>query len=76
PNTTRGIINIIYNFEDSKPITIKVYNLTGKKVGEYNSTSAGIYSIDLSDQVNGIYMISIQTRENIITKKFIINKGF
>ena len=70
PNPTKQYVNIILpNFSDVK--SISVYNLLGKKVldkSEINKNNL----IDISKLISGTYFISIETNENIITKKLII----
>jgi hypothetical protein len=71
PNPSKGKVNIsLGNFLNSN-IEITVYNYIGSfvKTINYNKLSESIISVDLSDQVQGVYFISVRTEDNIITRK-------
>jgi PKD repeat protein len=53
--------------------TVTVYNLIGEIVISKQVTE-GKHNIDLSNESNGSYFISIATEKNVTTKKIIINK--
>lgn len=65
PNPTNGILNINSKLTINK---VEVYNVLGKKV--YSSTSE---TVDLSEQLNGIYFLKIYTDSEIISKKVLKN---
>jgi hypothetical protein len=53
--------------------TISVFNLIGEMVISKQVTE-GKHIIDLSNEANGSYFVSISTEKEVITKKIIINK--
>lgn len=61
PNPTNGLLNIIA--EDL--LKIEVYDMYGKKVQITNNT------VDLSEYLEGLYLIKVQTTEGSFTKKVI-----
>ncbi|MCF6169783.1 MAG: T9SS type A sorting domain-containing protein [Bacteroidales bacterium] len=68
PNPTKGILHIS-GFEKA---TVGVYTSTGSLVAQYDDFTGG--SINVSGLSNGIYFITIQTDENIVTKKVALNR--
>jgi hypothetical protein len=52
---------------------ITVYNIIGKVVS-VKQTSASSQTIDLSNEANGSYFITIKTDKETITKKVIVTK--
>ena len=84
PNPTAGVIHI-EAAADMKVSAIRVYDITGSLVIEYNNLPQFIrgegglkgrdhFRIDLSNQPKGTYMISIQTAREIVTTKVNLNK--
>jgi uncharacterized repeat protein (TIGR03803 family) len=69
PNPTADIINVQGQFENAQ---IKIYDVLGKSVYQNNSASSTL-QIDLSNQPNGIYFLSIQTSEGTVNKKIVIS---
>lgn len=65
PNPTTGLLNI--NMKDSKA-SIKVYNLSGELVFSSENVS-GYYSVDLSGQSNGLYLLKVKTEQESISQK-------
>ncbi|WP_178984419.1 aryl-sulfate sulfotransferase [Winogradskyella helgolandensis] len=65
PNPTKGQIKIESKTTINK---VEIYNVMGKKV--YTTT---LDTLDLSEQVNGIYFLKIYTDTNITSKKLIKN---
>ena len=63
PNPTRNVIKIESNETIDK---IEVYNLLGSKVGQFYNPS-----INLSKQLDGIYLLRIYFQNTIINKKVI-----
>lgn len=71
PNPTTGLINI--EFENGE--FLEVYNLLGEVV--LNETIAAdqfLVSLDLTDNPNGVYFVSIKTNDKIFTKKILLSK--
>jgi hypothetical protein len=71
PNPGSGLFNL--NFHNSSKALISVFDITGKKILEKETTS-GQQSIDLSSHPNGSYFVTVKTEKELITKKIIIAK--
>jgi len=63
--------DIIFTKSDEDIRQIKVYNISGQLM--LNVTSDKIESVDTSNLINGLYIMSIETEENVYTEKFIKN---
>jgi len=68
PNPTNGIINL--DFADNNIQKLVVYDMSGKMIIE-KAEIQQTQSIDLSSFKNGIYIISIQTDNEVFTSKII-----
>ncbi len=68
PNPTKGIVNL--ECEGNNVQSVKISDTTGKNVFEKNRIHKQ-ESIDISKLKNGIYIISIQTIDGVITTKII-----
>ena len=73
PNpTTNGIVTLdIANLSGKTAIT--VYDIIGNNIFS-TETSSAQQLIDLSNQANGSYFVSIKNAKEVITKKIILNK--
>jgi type IX secretion system substrate protein len=74
PNPSNGIYSIIYSNKTNQKSTLEVINVLGQIV--YSKMLAGNGSnisetINLSDQANGIYLITINNGTEVITKKVV-----
>lgn len=71
PNPTKGIVNISLGNFASKSIEITIYNYIGTVVKSIvvNNLADDKIALDLSDQAQGIYYISLKSENNIITRK-------
>ena len=75
PNPTTGIVNITYNTNQAKDVSVEVYNALGGRIACGYPELFGkevITSIDLSNQPKGFYSIVIKTENNISTKGIIL----
>lgn len=71
PNpSSNGVFN--YTIADVKAI-VTVYNIVGKQISN-TEVLKGTHTIDLSNEANGSYFLSIKTDKAVITKKLIVNK--
>ncbi len=69
PNPINDIVKI--KSKKEKLERIEITDITGKLVALYQINSLLNYQIDLSAQTNGIYILKIQTENEILTKKII-----
>ena len=73
PNPTSGVITL--NIADNtNEAVVNIYNVAGSLVSSttYNGTVVN-EKIDLSSYDNGIYMMIINSNDNVITKKIVKN---
>ena len=72
PNPTDGKVNLVWSENLQGKAVIEVYNLLGERVlcQEANRLRQGeTISLDLSDQVSGLYIIKLDTENGSCTKK-------
>ena len=74
PTPTDGLVNI--NFSDGQINTplISVYNLLGSKISDTNleRVNASKYTINLSSQRSGLYLVKIQTVKGTLTRRITV----
>jgi Secretion system C-terminal sorting domain/Beta-propeller repeat len=71
PNPSRGQITININ---QSAVSCKLINLVGQTLMEKTNLTGNKITLDVADQPNGIYFISIQTAEETFIEKIIISK--
>jgi Leucine-rich repeat (LRR) protein len=69
PNPANGQVNISLN---SLQASVKFYTTTGQLVFE-KDLAQGINSVNISDFSSGLYVVAIQSEDNVTTKKLVIN---
>jgi len=57
PTPTTGIINIVSNASTVKPITIRIFDLSGRKLTTALFTASGSNTIDITRYAKGIYLL-------------------
>lgn len=69
PNPAKNLINWTYN--EDNVTHINVYDISGRLVADFPSnTSSG--TININDWAPGFYQLMIQTKNGILTEKFVI----
>jgi hypothetical protein len=74
PNPTTGIVNFEISAVKEKKTIIVVTNLMGSKIFKRQEDYAGKFQIDLSNQVNGIYLLKVIVDDFQYVKKVAIQK--
>ncbi len=76
PNPTSGKLNINVNLPENEVINIAVFNTMGQQVAlvENGTVSNSSYTLNLDNQVNGVYYVKMTVNGNIISKKVMLNK--
>ena len=75
PNPTKGIINLSFDKTYYGNI-LKVENILGQTVYQENveQFDSGIKSINLGNNANGIYFVTIQNKETKLMYKVLLNR--
>ncbi|MCD4772311.1 MAG: T9SS type A sorting domain-containing protein [Bacteroidales bacterium] len=77
PNPFTNKTNILFSLNSIQNVTIDVYNMIGEKVKtiKQGNLSAGSHTIEFnrSELSNGIYFITLNTGDKILTEKVMIN---
>lgn len=72
PNPTNGILNL--RFSDLQEINLKIYNAQGIICFQNFNIKQTAYNIDMSAYANGIYVISVEVDNRVLTQKIILKK--
>ncbi len=70
PNPTNG--KIFIKFAKDYVFNVELYNLLGKLVYKKENLCAQSNKIDLSKFLDGIYLIKLQTKDKILTRKILL----
>jgi hypothetical protein len=76
PNPTSGMLNITANLPNQERVVMTITNALGQTVatvsnGNLNQNS---FSVDLSGQAAGMYMLTIQSAHDKVTKQIMLTK--
>ncbi|MEN0048397.1 MAG: T9SS type A sorting domain-containing protein, partial [Bacteroidota bacterium] len=74
PNPLKDIAHIRFDAPQHKDAQINIYSITGQFIQQLQIPSTGEMNINLSHLNAGLYWLSLQTREEVLTKKFLIAK--
>ncbi len=77
PNPSNGIVNLSVELKSSKNVTIKLLSSIGEVVLErYQNMTTGdnLLSLDLKNQINGLYFIHLQAGNENKTIKLLLSK--
>jgi hypothetical protein len=72
PNPNNGILNL--KFSNHQVNNIKIYNSQGMICYQSFNIKQPDYTIDMSSYVNGIYIISAEINNQVLTQKIILEK--
>jgi photosystem II stability/assembly factor-like uncharacterized protein len=72
PNPTQNEIHIASSNPDLlKQSLIGVFNIQGEQVMNYQYQHTDIVKLDVSEFANGVYIIKMKTKNNVVVKRFI-----
>lgn len=77
PKITNNAARIFYSVNTLTPITVKVYNNTGALVKTTENTlnnATGMIALNLTDVSAGIYFIRVESSDNKIIEKIVVQK--
>ncbi len=75
PNPTKGVINIAFKKVMEKDIMLRLINVQGQEVLRQHCPQVGeLLQLNASDLPGGIYFVSLQTSDEVYSKKLMIQK--
>ncbi|MEX0646154.1 MAG: M12 family metallo-peptidase [Balneolaceae bacterium] len=78
PNPFNPVTTINYDLDDTYPISLEVYDITGKKIATLvnRQQAAGSYAVSFDGQglSSGVYIYRLQTPTEILTRKMVLVK--
>jgi predicted extracellular nuclease len=77
PNPTEGLSNVTFSVNVNAPVTLEVYDVSGRKIAElFNGVASPEseyrFEFDGSDLPNGVYLYRLTSAEQVTTEKFLI----
>ncbi|MBM3399026.1 MAG: DUF5011 domain-containing protein [Bacteroidetes bacterium] len=74
PNPTSGKVTLSYMIQNSKPVSVEVFNVSGSKVASFNNLKSGLghAEINMSQFGNGVYMIRLSNDGQTTTKRVVV----
>lgn len=76
PNPTAADLTVTLSIEDATDMEISILDLTGKVITtkSFNNVTDLREDFNVSNLSNGVYMLHIDTKDGIQTKKFVVSK--
>jgi Secretion system C-terminal sorting domain len=73
PNPTTGFVNLNLELDKTDDVLVRVFNLNGQSVvnQRFSSVAKVNQNLDLSQQANGIYVVSLTTSKGTVTRKVV-----
>jgi len=74
PNPTTGVVNIDFNYSQSKRLVVQVFNILGGQVysKELGEQQVGQTTVDLSNQADGLYIVKVTADGEVTTEKIVL----
>ena len=72
PNPSTGLINIHTSTKNEEEQFVEVYNLLGAKIHVSEKSKLSNYTLNLSNQPKGVYVVKIYRGEKCTTRKIIV----
>ena len=73
PNPANGLLTVDV-VSMGGDLNVKIYDLVGELVKEFNVNNSLKFDVDLSDKLNGMYFISLSNSSETVTQKFTLTK--
>lgn len=74
PNPSRGIINLDLKGRSFKNGIVHVYDMLGNELRTFSLKSGSVQSLDLTELMNGIYFIKVQTDLGSAMQRIVLKK--
>ncbi len=65
PNPTTGILHV--EFDEVSNMTYQLYDMTGRIIREGNAEATQRFTLDITQQMSGLYLLRIQIKDEPIT---------
>ncbi|MDO8998565.1 MAG: T9SS type A sorting domain-containing protein [Bacteroidota bacterium] len=76
PNPSTGLVNVLLTLAQTENISVSVTNALGQQVlsTKYDGISNELISLDLTNQSNGVYFVTVSNGKDKMVQRLILNK--
>ncbi|MDO8998564.1 MAG: T9SS type A sorting domain-containing protein [Bacteroidota bacterium] len=76
PNPSTGLVNLDINLANSQDISVTVTNALGQVIvnNKYNSVLNEVIALDLTNNTNGVYFVTVSNGQDKMVQRLILNK--
>lgn len=76
PNPSTGLVNLAVTLPSTQDLNVTVTNALGQVIvnNNYNSVLVDVISLDLNNQTNGVYFVTVSNGKDKMVQRLIINK--
>lgn len=76
PNPTSAITQLKLDFPNIQNLEVRIYDQKGQLLQTLNDKNiqSNQYALDLSEYTNGVYFCQIQTNDDMVTKRIVVNR--
>lgn len=76
PNPSTGLVNVLLTFGNAENVSVTVTNALGQQIlsNKYEGVTSFVAPIDLSNNANGIYFVTVSNGTEKVVQRLIINK--
>ena len=76
PNPSTGLFNIVATLPSTQDLSVTVTNAIGQIIvsNKYNSILTDVINLDLSNQSNGVYFVTLSNGQDKMVQRLILNK--
>jgi len=76
PNPSNGLVSVIATLPGAQTLELSVYNALGQLISssKHSGVTSNVINLDLSNNSNGVYFVTINNGQEKIVKRLILNK--
>lgn len=76
PNPSTGLVNLLVTLAQTENISVTITNAIGQQIlsNKYNGISNELISLDLTNQSNGVYFVTVSNGSDKMVQRLILNK--
>jgi len=74
PNPARDAVHLELKTSDFGPVDVSVSTISGQMVLRKNFSNNQQITLNMSNQVSGIYFVKVQMNDNIAVKKLVLDR--